>query len=455
MNSQLISILVTERKIFLKMPKKEADVDFVKKLRYSRWNKEHFHWEIPNYPGNLEKIKHHFGERITEIEENLSTNLITLETDNPEKGEVYLIKEKGRLKLRFQFQEELIKAVKQIPFYRWDTTLKEWSFPYLPKYEQEIRLRIADLGLKLIFIQKAELSSDKREKLNSQTFTKTCPAEFIQKLQERRYSPQTIKTYSALFTEFINFFPDQEVDDLTEKDIMVFTTHLVVNRKVSSSYQNQSINAIKFYYEKVKGGQRKYYHIDRPQREKILPEVCSEEEIVSILKLTENLKHRAILTTIYSAGLRISELINLKIKDIDSNRMQIRVEQSKGKKDRYTLLSPKTLKILREYIKVYKPIYYLFEGQGSTKDNPIPYASRSIQATLKVSAKKAGVSKKISVHTLRHSFATHLLEHGTDLRYIQSLLGHESSKTTEIYTHVTTKGFDQIKSPLDQLDLDD
>jgi site-specific recombinase XerD len=135
--------------------------------------------------------------------------------------------------------------------------------------------------------------------------------------------------------------------------------------------------------------------------------------------------------------------------------MQIRVEQSKGKKDRYTLLSHKNLKLLRQYIKVYKPNYYLFEGQGSTKENPIPYASRSIQATLKESARKAGITKNISVHTLRHSFATHLLEHGTDLRYIQNLLGHESSKTTEIYTHVTTKGFDQIRSPLDQMDLED
>ncbi len=181
--------------------------------------------------------------------------------------------------------------------------------------------------------------------------------------------------------------------------------------------------------------------------------MCSEEEVISILNCTKNLKHKAILTTIYSAGLRISELIHLKITHIDSDRMQIRVEQSKGKKDRYTLLSPITLKLLREYIKEYRPTYYLFEGQGSTKENPIPYTTRS--AILKESAKRAEISKNISVHTLRHSFATHLLEHGTDLRYIQSLLGHESSKTTEIYTHVTTKGFDQIKSPLDHLNLED
>jgi site-specific recombinase XerD len=224
---------------------------------------------------------------------------------------------------------------------------------------------------------------------------------------------------------------------------------------VSSSYQNQSINAIKFYFEKVKNGPRIFYAIDRPQREKILPQVCSEEEVISILKCTKNLKHKAILTTIYSAGLRISELINLKIAHIDSDRMQIRVEQSKGKKDRYTLLSQKNLKLLREYIRVFRPYYYLFEGQRSTKENPIPYTARSIQVILKDSAKMAGITKKISVHTLRHSFATHLLEHGTDLRYIQNLLGHESSKTTEIYTHVTTKGFDQIKSPLDHLDFED
>lgn len=437
------------------MPKNEADIDFVKNLRFSRWNREHYHWEIPNYPGNLERIKLYFGSRILKIEENPTQNLEKEETDTPEKGKVILIKEKGRFLLRFRFQEELIKAVKQIPYSRWDATQKHWALPYSPKFEQEIRQKITDLGMKLIFIEKGESYSVGREKLNSKTFTKTCPPEYIQKLQERRYSQQTLKTYSALFTEFINFFPDREIDELTEKDIMDFSTHLVVNRKVSSSYQNQAINSIKFYYEKVKGGPRKYYHIDRPQREKILPEVCSEEEVISILKHTENLKHRAILTTIYSAGLRISELINLKITHIDSNRMQIRVEQSKGKKDRYTLLSHKTLKLLREYIKTYKPHFYLFEGQGSTKENPIPYASRSIQAIVKESARKAGITKKISAHTLRHSFATHLLEHGTDLRYIQNLLGHESSKTTEIYTHVTTKGFDQIKSPLDEMDLDD
>jgi len=201
-----------------------------------------------------------------------------------------------------------------------------------------------------------------------------------------------------------------------------------------------------FYYEKVMKGQRKIYMIDRPRKETFLPEVLSQEEVVKILNATENLKHKAILMTIYSAGLRISEAINLKIKDIDSGRMQIRVEQGKGKKDRYTLLGNKTLEVLRKYFVQFKPEVWIFEGQKGER-----YSTSSIKSILRESVHKAGIKKHITVHTLRHSFATHLLEAGTDLRYIQSLLGHSSSKTTEIYTHITTKGFDQIKSPLDKL----
>ena len=192
----------------------------------------------------------------------------------------------------------------------------------------------------------------------------------------------------------------------------------------------------------------KTYFIDRPKKEKTLPVVLSEEEILLILRSVSNLKHKAILMVIYSAGLRISECINLKIKDIDSNRMQIRVEQSKGKKDRYTLLSTKTLLILRDYFKEYRPKEFLFEGQDGGC-----YSTRSIQNIFRDAVEKAKINKKVTVHSLRHSFATHLLENGTNLRYIQSLLGHSNSKTTEIYTHVTTKGFEQLKSPLDNLDI--
>ena len=195
------------------------------------------------------------------------------------------------------------------------------------------------------------------------------------------------------------------------------------------------------------GGQRKVYLIERPIKEKTLPIVLNVKEIGSLLNATENIKHKAILMLGYSAGLRVSELINVRLRDIDSKRMQVRIEQSKGKKDRYSLLSNRLLAVLREYFKIHKPKEWLFEGIGGGQ-----YSVRSIQEIMSAAVKKAGIKKKVTVHTLRHSFATHLLEQGTDLRYIQSLLGHESSKTTEIYTHITTKGFDQIVSPLDKLE---
>ena len=192
---------------------------------------------------------------------------------------------------------------------------------------------------------------------------------------------------------------------------------------------------------------RKVYYIERPQKEKFLPEVLSEEEVIKIIKSISNTKHKALIMTIYSGGLRISELINLKVKDIDSDRMQIRISQSKGKKDRYTLLSKKTLITLRQYFKEYKPKEWLFEGESGGQ-----YSTTSVEKILKRALIATGIKKRITVHSLRHSFATHLLESGTDLRYIQNLLGHSSSKTTEIYTHITTKGLDRIVNPLDKLE---
>ena len=176
-------------------------------------------------------------------------------------------------------------------------------------------------------------------------------------------------------------------------------TKLLRVRHVSSSYQNQSINAIKFYYEKVLGGNRKFYMLNRPRDEEYLPEVLNNEEITAILNATENLKHKAILMTIYSAGLRVSEAVNLKTKDIDSVRMQIRVVQGKGKKDRYTLLGVKTLEILNKYISEYKPKNFLFEGQKSEE-----YSRRTIAEILRKSVEKTGIKKHVTVHTLRHSF---------------------------------------------------
>jgi integrase/recombinase XerD len=222
----------------------------------------------------------------------------------------------------------------------------------------------------------------------------------------------------------------------------------MVENGLSISYQNQAVNSIKFYFEQVLGQNRKFYVIDRPFKAKTLPEVLSESEVKSIIDGIENLKHKCIILLIYSAGLRISELINLKINNIDAKRNQINIKAAKGNKDRYTLLSEKLLTYLRKYFIAFKPKEYLFEGNSGHA-----YSARSIQMIFARACEKAKIKKKVTVHTLRHSFATHLLENGTDLRYIQTLLGHSSSKTTEIYTHITSKGMEHIKSPLDKLDI--
>jgi len=267
-------------------------------------------------------------------------------------------------------------------------------------------------------------------------------------LIQKRYSSATQKTYIAYFSDFCEEFSSKHIDMITKDEINAYILKLIKSRNISSSQQNQRINAIKFYYEKVLGKNKEYYNIYRPKTEKKLPTVLSEDEISKLLSSVANLKHKTILSLIYSGGLRISEAINLKIEDIDSHRNLIHIHAGKGKKDRTTLLSPKILILLRKYYKQYKPKLYLFEGQNGGK-----YSAKSIQNVFKRTLQKSNIAKPATVHTLRHSFATHLLEHGTDLRYIQELLGHNSSKTTEIYTHITKKGLNGIQSPLENINL--
>ncbi len=264
-------------------------------------------------------------------------------------------------------------------------------------------------------------------------------------LKLKRYSSNTERNYQKAFQYFLSHFSDRDIDNLSKSEIQEYLFNQI-EKGLSPSLQNQYINAIKFYYEKVLGRRKEIYDLPRPRREHKLPAVLSEEEIILIFNQVSNLKHKAILYLIYSSGIRVSELVNLKITDIDSNRNLILIRNSKGKKDRTTLLSQALLKLLREYYQNYKPKEYLFEGQKGGK-----YSTRSVQNILKMALSKSGIRKHATIHTLRHSFATHLLERGTDLRYIQELLGHSNSKTTEIYTHITKRGLDKIVSPLDNL----
>jgi site-specific recombinase XerD len=445
-----IEIEVVGRKVFIRMPKNNTDIQFLRSFHYVKWDPAAYVWVVPNYGDNLQLIKDYFGDRIAtlnvlpEFEVNTGNSL----KKTIDKNTVLLIKTQNRrLRIIFGYSKELTVVIKQIPYSKWDALNKWWSVPYSDKFFEMIKNVAEENGLKVISEdENPETTKTPRITPYDIPNYRVCPEELVMKMTELRYSKHTIQTYKNLFEEFINFYYRFDIDRIDETMIVSFLRYLVTERKVSVSYQNQSINAIKFYYERVLGGQRKVYLVERPKGEKTLPVVLSESEICDIFQAVINLKHKAILMTIYSAGLRVGELINLKISDIDSARMQIRVESAKGKKDRYTVLSVRTLEILRQYYQLYKPSKWLFEGQFGGQ-----YSDRSIQKMLKDAVSKTNIRKKVTVHTLRHSFATHLLENGTDLRYIQILLGHDSSKTTEIYTHVTTRGFEQIKSPLDKL----
>ncbi len=447
-----VSIMVFGKRIAVKLPKNDFDTQFILSLRYSKWDAKQYCWVIPNYGKSLELLKSYFKDRITElvIHEGIEINSGTNAERKIGKNDLLIIKTKsGRLKLIFGINKELIKTIKSIPYFTWNAENKCWSIPFAEKFLNEIKTLATFLSLNVLY---EEEEKDESKTLRVSKFDipnyKECPEEFILKLKELRYSERTILVYSSSFEEFVNYYNTTPLEAIDESMITDYLRYLVIERKISSSYQNQAINAIKFYYERVLGGPQKVYLIDRPREEKTLPIVMNEKEVAALFNATKNIKHKAILMLGYSAGLRLSELVNVKLKDIDSERMQIRIAQAKGKKDRYSILSPKLLDILRTYFTSYKPKVWLFEGQTGDQ-----YSPRSIQLIMHESANKAGIKKKISVHTLRHSFATHLLEGGTDLRYIQSLLGHDSSKTTEIYTHITTKGFDQIKSPLDKLSV--
>jgi integron integrase len=276
----------------------------------------------------------------------------------------------------------------------------------------------------------------------------TLPEGYLELLEQKRYSPSTIKTYRAYFSDFMEYHKGRNIDRLKVADINKYILYLVNEKKISVSQQNMRINAIKFYYEQVKGGQRQYYGgITRAKEYKSLPEVLSRNEVSHILSCLSNPKHRCMISLIYSAGLRRSELLNLTPKDIISERMLVRI-MGKGRKCRYSLLSEKLLKDLREYFKEYRPQKWLFEGEKPGEQ----YSASALVKVLKEAASRAGIKHRVHVHMLRHSFATHLLEQGTDLRTIQELLGHNDIKTTSIYLHVTSAHKSSIPNPLDTLD---
>ena len=268
------------------------------------------------------------------------------------------------------------------------------------------------------------------------------------KLYIRNYSPRTIASYISSLNNFAEWLIQEKVNQVTDKEVEKYLYHLKKNRNRSISGMKQTVASLKILFTDILKKEIPDSLNIRFRKEEKIPVVLSEEELAAVIKAVNNLKHKVILMTIYSAGLRLSECLALTMADMDYDRNQIRIRQGKGKKDRQTVLSRTLLSEMKDYLIKFCPKIFLFEGQKGGR-----YSASSVQAIMKRAVKKSGIKKHATVHTLRHSFATHLLENGTDIRFIQELLGHKRLETTQIYTHISKIAFDRIKSPLDRLSL--
>ncbi|MFK8046564.1 MAG: site-specific tyrosine recombinase/integron integrase [Crocinitomicaceae bacterium] len=362
-----------------------------------------------------------------------------------------LINGDKKIGLEFPYDKTIQTIIETLPNPLWSEI---YQMVYIPNTKKNVTLifdtfrQIAWVNGNYFFPKKAINNHNpqiKRKDLKLKN--EHIPESYVQKLLLKKYAKSTVDTYISLFTKYVIYHKGQSIDSLNEVDIKKYL-ELEIKKGRSSSTINQTVNAIKFYYEIVLEMPNRFYDIERPFKESGLPKVLNKNEVGRMLNNITQIKHKCIVSLLYSAGLRRAELLNLKLTDIDGENNTLTIRNGKGRKDRVTIVSADLVKQLRIYYKAYRPKKYLFEGEKGG-----PYSASSVSKIIKRAAQKAGISKNVSPHMLRHSFATHLLEDGTDLRQIQLLLGHSSTKTTEIYTHVTKSHLKAVKNPLDSLYL--
>jgi integrase/recombinase XerD len=349
------------------------------------------------------------------------------------------------IRVQFPYHEKLIGSVKQLEDARWSPSLKGWLFPPEAAKLEQITQHLRALTQ----VQNEEATKVLQQRAAAENASRQYAQEkqrFTDWMRSKRYSDNTLRVYSDALESFLRFISGKALGELRQEDLVAYNNQYILANGLSASYQNQVVNALRLFL-KVNGLTTNLpENLPRPRGQKKLPNVLSKEEMKRILDAPQNLKHRMMLSLIYACGLRRSELLNLQLTDILSDRGLLLIRQAKGKKDRVVPLSMKLLTSLREYYTRYRPKTYLFEGQEGGQ-----YSEASLAKVLKLALERTGIKKPVTLHWLRHSYATHLLESGTDLRYIQELLGHNSSRTTEIYTHVSQHNIQTIRSPFDDL----
>lgn len=437
-----------EVRIVANMPYRAEIVNRLKQIKGRRYSKTLSAWHFPDTNETIAQLKKLFPEYITKSKKvdksvsKISQNSVIITE----------IQSRGQLAVEMPYTyKHLIKSFEGAYF---DYKIKKWiliasrnniealqfvlnreniSYDYrveLKKYNSVNKSGLANL---------AKLSEDK--KLEIEKFKKW--------LIQKRRSNSTIKNYVHCVEIFFRFYNNKAIDSIEPADIEGFNYDFIVKNGYSAKTQNQYISAIKSYYVIMKDIKHEISDLERPNTGQHLPKVIAKKDVEQIIRLTSNQKHKLILSTIYSLGLRRSELINLKLRDIDFSRAVVLICNAKGMKDRVLPLSRKLAEQMQKYILVYEPLVYLIEGSVKSK----PYSGTSIEKMFKKYVGRVIKNHNFTPHSLRHSFATHLLDSGVDIRFIQEMLGHKSSRTTEIYTHVSMRSLESINNPLDDFDI--
>lgn len=355
-----------------------------------------------------------------------------------------------RIQLRFEFDMIISNRIREVEGSRWSSNLGCWHIPYTDNAIKQIEKIIVALEIRAVGLDK--LKKERQGKYFDRLLfgvNRDAVVSFEGYLISLRYSSRSIRLYVDAVTTFLSFYKEKSVDEITQNDVIRFNKEYILNNNFSASYQNLIISALKIFFKSIHGNEIQIEGLGRPKRGIRLPEVFSVWEIEKLLKSIRNIKHRSAIALIYACGLRRGELINLQIGDIDSRRRILKIRAGKGNKDRIVPLPWNMILMLREYYKEYRPEKWLFEGFNAGEK----YSDTSLREAFMRGIKQAGIARRLTLHSLRHSYATHLLESGTDLRYIQVILGHKSSRTTEIYTHVSSKAIERIRSPFEDMDI--
>ncbi len=453
-----LEIRWNNKQFYVSIPFTNCDVTFLKGLQGSYWNAKYNNWVVRATVNNLEFLQKHFNYWDSEVYSNLYE--IISKNQDPGIVELYVVPDFPKfIAVSLRGYRIDVDYIKRIPERRYDQVFRRWLIPndkelldrLITHYEGrgvKVINRLAKKDVSIYNLQKVSLE-DSISKLISKFPVDLHPIlkKYTDGMIRMSYRLNSISLYVRAFGKFCQYVGVENFEKVTDKDVNSYIS-MLVKKGITESLHNIIVSAIKLYYEKIVYSEHiEISRVERPRGSKYLPTILSAQEVDRMLRTMDNIKHIAIAYFLYGSGLRLSEVLNLRVQDVYWDRNQLLIKDSKGKKDRYNPIGERIKELLVLYYEEFKPEYWLFEGQQAKQQ----YSRSSVSKIISRAAKKAGISRKVTPHTLRHCYATHLLDNGTDVRLIQELLGHKDIKTTLIYTHITNQTMNNIQSPLDRL----